>query len=297
MSSSKHWLSRAGWLVLALTNAIILSHVAYNRESSPDSVLLLTDRELMPQWSSTWPNEENGNMSLQLLLRAEGAPNAAYSPQEQWLRLWPNVASGPIAWLDEKKLAALGIGIGVPPTAPGSDAHYAGMSGRNVYLVLELDGPARARALQAARDEVARLQRVTATDPQQRAAQMRLRSAQAALLSEEDQSSRLFIVDAGLDRSSLRRRYFDRTRYAIVRGRVKPVVVHYGPAQLYGSVSSVRPASIYVPLECRADLSFGRPEDVWIRSMSGEGKRHFTIRLVFGSLLEPWIASAHAGAI
>ena len=300
MKISGQWLVRAGFLVLALTNAVILLQVAYNREGPPDSVLALTNRELMPQWSSTRPDEEHENVSLQLRLRAEGLANAAYSPQGQWETLWPNSSSGPILWLDAAKLATLGFDVGMSPTADGSDAHYARMNGRQAYLVLEFDGPTSARALQAARDQVARLQSAATGNPQQSgAAQRQLQSAQEALQSEESDRSRLFIVDAGLDRAALRQRYSDRARYAIVVGSIKPILVRYaGPAAVYGTVSAVRPASIYVPIQFRPDIPFAQtPVRMWARSVaSGEKRAAFTAQVAFGRLLEPWILSAGAGA-
>ena len=53
--------------------------------------------------------------------------------------------------------------------------------------------------------------------------------------------SRLFIVDAGLDRTRLRQRYPDRAHYAIVHGTIRPFAMHDGTsAKLYGTVTAVR---------------------------------------------------------
>ena len=50
---------------------------------------------------------------------------------------------GPIAWLDREKLAALGFNV-VPPGPVDTDTHYNRILGRDVLLVLELDGPVHA---------------------------------------------------------------------------------------------------------------------------------------------------------
>lgn len=299
MNLSHGWLARAGFVLLALTNAVMLSEVAYNREGSPEAVLALTNRELAPRSSSLWPDEENKDLSLQLVLRAQGVLDAELPPQDEWETLWPGVSSGPIAWLDRQKLAALGFDVTKPLSARRSDAHYDRMGGRAVYLVLEFDGPTGARALQAARDQIVRESIAAGNSKQRLLAQERLQRAQEILRSDEYEQSRLFIVDAGLDPAALRGLYADRAHYAIIRGDIKPVVVHDGAsARLYGAVTEVRCENIHVPVRFRPEITGGQPVNTWNRSLAPtDGKPAFTVQMGFGRLLEPWIVSAHAGAI
>ena len=56
----------------------------------------------------------------------------------------------------------------------------------------------------------------------------RLQSAQQALRSEEHEASRLSIVHADLDQTTLRQGYADRTRNAIVHGNIRPFVMRMG---------------------------------------------------------------------
>jgi hypothetical protein len=204
----------------------------------------------------------------------------------------------PIAWLDRDKLAALGFDVATPPSVGDGDTHYRRMLGRDVLLVLEFDGPARARALQAARDILALREREIAANPERADLAQRLQSAQQGLQREEQDATRLFIVDAGLDETALRQRYSDRTHYAIVHGNVRPFVTRDGvSAELYGVVTAVRCESLNVPLQFRASVPIQEPTNVIARYPARAEKRPpFTVEVAFGRHLEPWILSAHAGA-
>lgn len=231
MNRSHQWLMAAGASVLVLTNVVVLAGVALNRRQPPESVLALTEREFGPQWSWMWRDDENSGLGLRLLYRVETAQDSGSPSYDPF---------GPVAWLDEKRLAALGF----------RDTDYSRDLGRDVLLVMELDGPAHARVLRAAPDQETRQR-------------------------EEQKASRLFIVDAGLDQNTLRQRYPDRTRYAIVHGNIRPYQMRN--RKVYGSVTAVRCETINVPLQFR-----------------GEIKKTFDIKVAFGSRLEPWILSAGA---
>src|SRR6185369_8883954 len=71
MNRSHSWLMAAGALVLAITNAVVLMDVAFNRRQPPDSTLELTDRELAPQRSWMWREDENSGLGLRLQYRVE----------------------------------------------------------------------------------------------------------------------------------------------------------------------------------------------------------------------------------
>ena len=287
----------AGALVLALTNAFVLVSVSSNRRQPPESVLTLTERELEPQWSWMWREGENSGLSLRLQYRIESVqrPRLAAIGEEEPFSLYGNF--GPIAWLDRDKLAALGFDVVAPPSVANEDTHYERTRGRDVLLVFELDGPVRARALQAARDHLARMERENAADPERPASAQRLQGARQALESEEHDVSRLFIVDAGLDETTLRRRYADRTHYAIVHGNIRPFVMRDGiSANVYGVVTAVRCDSINVPLQFRAAVPLDRsPHAVAIVPARTEKKPSFTVQVAFGRHLEPWIVASHIG--
>src|SRR6185436_4292288 len=101
---------------------------------------------------------------------------------------------GTPAWLDERKMAALGFDttLAAEGLSDRRDSPYRRQLPRDVLIVLELDGPTQAQALartvQAAKDVETRNERGEG------------KKAAAAMLDNEAGSSRLFAVDAGLDR-------------------------------------------------------------------------------------------------
>ncbi len=289
MNTRSGWIVHAGTLVLVLTNAAMLIGVACNRLRTPESMLDLTERELGPERSWMWQNGENSGLSLRLQFRTEPLrlPSPANGAEGSWLAY----GGGAAPWLDKSKLATLGFDVST--TSSDSDTHYRRMLGRDVLLVLELEGPAHQRMLQAARDTVTRLEAATAASPDDGRVRENLRFARTALQRETQTNTRLFVVDAGLDRDTLEHQYRDRARYAIVRGQVVPLLVGQGTdAQLYGMVTGVRCDNINVPLQFR-------------NAIPSPGQRTFAASLlslpafhavvVFGRRLEPWIVSAHAG--
>jgi hypothetical protein len=304
---TQKWLLGAGALVLVLTNAVALVGVAYNRASPPDTVLTLSERELGPELSWMWREGENSGLDLHLQLRGEAPPNPRLGNNE--LDTFSNFSAfGPLQWLDKDKLTALGFSVAMAPKETDSEKLYGRSLGRDVLLVLELDGPTRNRALQAAHERVTRLEQASleqegvTTSKDGSGIQRRLQTARESLASEEQDRSRLFIIDAGLDDASLRQKYPDRSHYAIVRGNIRPVFIGYGASgKLYGTVTAVRCDSIHVPLQFRAAIPIepahaGRVDAVYLPRLPGsKNKQPFTAQVAFGRRLEPWVASASAG--
>jgi len=291
------WLVWGGALLLTLTNTVMLVGVASNRRAPPQSVLKLTERELGPQWNWMWQNGENSGLSLELRLRTEPVLRPGVDDGT-----WPFVNYGVVGfyaasyagatpWLDRSKLATLGFDVRTSPGDAAAAEHYERMLGRDVLLVLELDGPVRQRALEAERAAVARLEKAAA-DPTSRCRGDCLRNAHEALSQEERLASRLFVVDAGLDRAALAHQYTDPARYAIVRGQVEPTVIGEGPsARLYGRVTAVRCDNINVPMKFRDAIPINGP----VSPVTAPSQKPFQVTVAFGRRLEPWIVAAHSG--
>jgi hypothetical protein len=244
-----------------------------------------------------WGNGENSGLSLRLQYRVESSriSGAAESGVEETFSSYSGYR--PIAWLDRDKLAALGFDVTPTPTSADTDTHYERMLGRDVLLVLELDGPMRTRARQAAQDLLASRQREIAASPEREESARRLRNAQEALQREDQSASRPFIVDAGLDQAALRQRYPDRTHYAIVHGNVRPFVMSDGKStRLYGAVTGVSCETSNVPLQFRGIVLQDSPANAVATGPARAANRHpFNLEVAFGSRLEPWVVSGHAG--
>jgi len=272
--SIRHSLA-CGIALILVVNAIALAGVAYNRSAS-ESELILTQRELsLPsQWGH---NEENTGTELTLHWRVPGAETD--NSANYW---YYDKYSGNPAWLDQAKLAALGFKL--PDT---TDDHRE--RAKEVLLVLELNGPDYQRALERAQQSVDRAVALTTANPGDKERQRRAEEAQKYLTREQNESSRLFAIDAGVDVETLRAHYADRSRYVIVRGMVRPQLSseRNSARKFVGHIESLTIQRINVPLVFkkmfeRAPGNAAQRED---------SKQHFQAKVAFGKRLEPWLTA------
>ena len=287
MNWSRSSILAAGIGLILLTNAVPLGGVAFNRSGAPDSVLKLTERELQRPYD--WGrNRENSGLVLTLrwrtLARDDGSRADMYAGFDG--------AGGSPAWLDEAKLGALGFDTR-PRLRPDGDDRidFGRMLPREVLLVLEWDGPAYRHALERARERAANEEALKAANPRNDEMARRAKAAKEQLDREESASSRLFVVDAGLDAAQLRSTYPDRSRYAIVRGDVRAHRIRGGNAApaFAGYVSGVHADHINVPLAFQPVFAPGaanQQQGGAVRMAPGE------IVVAFGRRLEPWIVAA-----
>ena len=188
-------------------------------------------------------------------------------------------------WLDGAKLAELGFDTARKRVRGGRE--HDAIPAKEVFLVLELDGPAYQAALERARQDN---QRAKAAQAGARDPEGESKRAAQRLRREESTSSRLFVIDAGLDAGALRARYPDRARHAIVRGQVRPYWDTRADATgaLVGHVVGPSVGEIHVPLEFQPSLASAGE-----RASQGEDaqqpRREITV--AFGRRLEPWITA------
>ena len=267
----------AGLALVVLTNAVALGGAAYNRMGEPQGTLKLGERELSPPYA--W-NRMTENSGLTLQLRWRSLPAAASTPRGR--TVYGNDRNP--GWLDARKMRELGFDANAIPTAHPFDNPFSShrQLPRDVFVVLELDGPAYQESLRRAE---------AAVDPASAASAPRDASrqqAQVALESDQRTETRLFAVDAGLDGSVLRARYPDRTMYAIVRGRVSPMRDRVSD-KLGGYIDGLGVDEINVPLQLRPVFEGVEPLNTF-----GGGKPavHFDATVVFGQRSEPWLAAA-----
>lgn len=263
----------AGLTLLALTNLVALGGAAYNRSGEPDSVLSVSQRELQPSYAGVRQKENSGlTLRLQWRVPQKDEPDRFYS--------YIGEGGGTPSWLDAAKMASLGFEPLPAPTEAGSQARRRHPLPRDVLVVLEFDGAAYQQALERAR---AAARKVEAKNERGEGRQ----DAQEIIFWAEQQSSRLFAIDAGLDRASLRAKYPDRQKYAIVLGRVRQD--WWGRAEAGGRIDSLLADEINVPLELRAAFDGIAPA----RQAQPEGEQHTVqARLAFGQRLEPWLVEA-----
>jgi len=259
----------AGLALLVLTNAVALGGAAWNRSGEPDSRLQLSERELSVPWSA-WspPGGENSGLSLRLDWRCNpaattGARRAAYYDQ------------GSPGWLDSRKMTELGFDMGRTALAPGFRRPH---EVREVWLVLELDGPAYRTWQAAAAAEAASAAAAEAAKPPPHV---------AAHVELPHGGSRLFAVDTGLDRAALRVRYADRAMYAVVRAKVGRLRDTEDVVD-GGRIESLSIDEVNVPLALRPAFAAVQP------GARGDGRSRFVATVAFGQRAEPWLVDARA---
>lgn len=263
-------------LILAV-NAIALGGVAYNRSGTPDSVLQLSQRELHEPYA--WQREDESGVTLDIQWRVP--IHIAGDDSKTWQQIAYGGYEREPDWLDADKLAALGFDTRPPMRSSDAKENYQRAPRREVFIVLELDGPAY-------RQSLAQMRRLTAgaaagTDEAK------------ALVKEEQQSTRLFTVDAGVDANALRAKYPDRAHYAIVRGTIRPQWLGRDEkATLSANIEELSVGEINVPQGMQAVFQNDAGEVVY--SGDDAERTRFEAVVAFGKRQEPWMVRASKGA-
>jgi hypothetical protein len=269
----------AGLALIALVNVAVLAGVAYNRSGEPESRLTLTERELRP--SGMVGPHENSGLAMHLQWRVP-----VDEVHEGYYHGYGEVAyGGAPPWLDEAKMAELGFDVSIPDVDIESRHSFKREQPRDVLLVLELDGPAYQQSIAGALKYAETLK--AKNNPESS------KLADEIVPKERKFNSRLFVVDAGLDATSLRTKYPDRSKYAVVPGRVAPAMRFSATGGRHaGYVQAVSIATINVPLALHGAFE-GAVPDVGFPIFTPSGKRaRYEARLAFGKRLEPWLMEA-----
>lgn len=260
-----HALFTVALILVVAANAIVLGMVAANRSGAPESRLTLTERELGLGYRRF---RENSGLSLHLSWRSL-PEDADQLPNTYWRTP---------AWLDEKKLEALGIPVSPPYGAAKGGAHYRRPLSKAVFIVLELGGAPYQEALRRAQ------KRLDAAEPRN------LKNADRRWREEQHWNSRLFAVDAGLDPGVLRTAYPDRQRFIIAQGEVKPI---YRDARnttaAAGRIVKLMIENIHVPLKFRPVFET-LPRGAY-KGVDEIRLPRYEVTLAYGKRLEPWIVS------
>jgi hypothetical protein len=262
----------AGLALLATTNLVALGGAAYNRSGEPQTVLNVSQRELRPSYPGA-REKENSGLTLRLRWRVlEQDESSHYIDYRE--------GGGTPAWLDEAKMASLGFEPLPAASQPSEDVRRRHPLPRDVLIVLEFNGPTYRQALDRARGVARKVEEKNERGEGKK-------DAEEIVVWAERLSSRLFAVDAGLDRASLRAKYPDRQKYVIVRGRVRQD--WWGRATAGGRIDRLLADEINVPLELRAAFDGIGPGH---QAQADGEERTVQARLAFGQRLEPWLVEA-----
>lgn len=270
----------AGALLILLANAVALIGVYLNRSGEADSRLTLSQRELTMPWG--WGMaKENSGLALSLNWRVVDPAVGEFGGY--------GFSGGTPDWLDAARMAALGFDTTLPAEGTFGSRRFERQLPREVLLVLELAGPAWQQALERARQNAARHEAASLANAGSKEFAEKAKRAQEQLKREEGANSRLFAIDAGLDRAALRARYPERGRYLILKGTVRPrLATQDKKTRVTGYVSALAVTQINVPHALRPALE---PALRSHKRTAEDPAPHFEAVIGVGQRLEPWIES------
>jgi len=268
----------AAVLLVLVTNAVVLSGVAYNRAGQPVTSIDLTERELTVVQSYRSIDENSGTaLSLQWQVPGGGEPT-----------VYPYAHGGSPEWLDAAKLSELGF----TPAQLKSDReeylHKWRSLSREVVLVLEYDGEAYRQALLSAGKKVNQLRESLAESAADDKLAKKLEQYEKSLTRLKVAQTRLYVVDAGIDEQALTEKYAGGKQYLLLRGDIG---LGWSDDAVTGRIEQVYVQEVHAPL----------PYSQQLASLT-KGKRFYTykaepvppryqVQLDIGNRLEPWIAS------
>lgn len=271
------WLLWLGAALILLTNAVALSGVAFNRSGSPQAVLTLSERELKLPWAEWQEKDEDSSLALKLSWAVDGGVSGDVEYQYS---SYDRTAS----WLDAQRLRELGFSL-APPGEHRDWYRHRRMQQRQMFLVLELDGDSHRRFLAATEAWSARERERAAADPDDKARARRLEHIEDRVRDAHERTTRLNVIDVGLEAETLRAAYPDTAKFVVLRGTVRPEWRGSKSEGAYvGRIVSLDVDSLHVPTELlpvfegldrsngkpapayRVDVAWGRRDEPWIQA-------------------------------
>lgn len=255
-----------GWALglILVANVVVMAGVYANRQGPPTSTMILSDREFNVLSSG---RGESSGTTLQLRW---------HTPQD---------SDGKV--LTRSRLVSIGFDEPEEKDIRDRDV-FKVLPSRVAFVVLEYGGRAWARMVEQRRADLAKAL-VKARDDLVRKS---LRDGFERFLHK---SSRLVLIDAGINPDLLRERYPDRKHYLIVRARIT-AYWRYGldpktktrAWHLGGHLTSLLPSTIHVPRILSDRLMTEQKTRYGMRRLLREGVE---VTLDYGRRYEPWVAA------
>ena len=211
----------AALAVLAIGNGAALWTVRTNA-AQVQAQLQLSAREVSVR-------EHKDAAGRSTTMRLDVRQSCAEEASESWSGGGHYWCGHPSPWLEADRMRALGFGADVANVGTGSggnggEGRSKSVPERPVWLVLELAGDAWQQEVASRQRLLAQCQEQLQQAPDDTArkdAQTCQKNAEKRLREEQEEASRLFIVDAGGSVDDLRGRFPDATRYAIAPGTLQ----------------------------------------------------------------------------
>lgn len=263
----------AGFVILVVTNIVVLFGVTLNRYGNPEAQLTLTERELrLPHYI----HDENSGLALRLVWRILGKVGG-----DTKYPVW----NSPV-WLGAKKLEELGFTIDTYVSPKEDQTSLREPTPKEVFIVLDYNGEPYEEAVRRAERALAKAEESVTANPKDEDLLSDFKMAEITLERERTAQSRLFAIDAGLDPEKLRGKYSDRRRFIITKGLVRPVYYH---KKVVGTISALSISHIHVPLDHRQVFDAVLEKGQLIQSTFIRPR--YKVELAYGRRLEPWVVS------
>ena len=264
--------------LLLLTNVVVLAGVAYNRSGDPLVSIKLTEREL-PVWQSYRSTDENSGTALSV----------------KWLIFSPNKDPKYFSrtyttptWLDDKKLTALGFDIKELKSNIKKYQYRTSHLSTEAVVVLEYQGEAYHKTLALAESKAERLRKRVADFPDDEEELDKLNDFEEKLSRLKISQSRLYAVDAGLDKQALMQKYADQNKYLFARGEIG---LQWTKDDIEGRIRQLYIQKIHASLPFSNILSGLTSGEAYNSYSAVPVPPRYKVRLNIGKRLEPWIAS------
>ncbi len=269
----------SGLAIIVLTNVVALAGVAYNRSGEPDAVVELTERELGLPYNYGFEKENTG-LGLRINCRVEDLTN-------DYLYNTYNCFGQP-AWLNKEKLLELGFDLNDHSDHDPARWAYNKILPRQAFIVLEYNGAAHQRAVSNKQQTLVEAQTLLTNNPDNQEFEKRVKDATDKLHAEQDYNSRLFVIDAGLDKATLRSKYADTERYILMQALIRPTWTTVDKQNEWaGHITDLLIDNINIPLQHR-DVFRPVENNAPYRSQNQRQPR-YKVRVAFGKRAEPWV--------
>jgi len=265
-------------LLLLLTNIVVLAGVAYNRSGEPLFSLELTEREL-PINQSFSSKDENSGTTLSLLWQIHDPDK---EPQ------YRSTTYGSPDWLDHEKLTELGFDMKKIKSDKDKYRQRTSHLATKVILALEYQGGSYDRAMARADKKANELRQELANDPDDKALLNALSKYELTLTRLKVSRTRLYVVDAGLDKQALMQKYSDQNNILLVRGEIG---LHWTDNVVSGRIRQLYIQKVHVPLPLSAQLTTWTYEETNANYRNRSIPPRYKVRLNIGKRWEPWIES------
>ena len=260
------------FVLVIVVNLLILYRVYDNRTSSADSIVTLTQRELPLSRTRLYREgkyEHNKRQFFRLDWRA-------YDKKGYYKNYYYRSPD----WLDNHKLEELGFDLD----------RYTPDSGysvpRDAYIVLEVNSSMYRKHIESIEKKLA-TQKEIYKNSKQKMTKQEIEYIHDELDRETNMSSRLYAIDAGVDRYDLRDKYPDRGEYIILKGSID-ISYQYKKDNDYlliGRIDNISISNIHIEQKFQKVLA-----DIYAHKKPKQ-KIKYRVKVAFGSRLEPYIIS------